>query len=109
MGADKSQDRMAALPQADLAEFCRRWGIEHMAVFGSFLRPDFRPDSDLDFLVTFRPNVPVTLFGLAQAEDELSAIVGRRAELVLRRGIERSANRYRREAILSSAVTIYGQ
>ena len=91
-----------------IREFCERWKITEFALFGSVLRDDFRPDSDVDVLVTFAPDSKVSLFELGDIEDELSEILGRKADLTMKRGIERSHNHIRRRAILSSAEVIYG-
>jgi len=88
-------------------EFCRRWKIRELAVFGSFLRDDFRPGSDLDFLYTFAADVHWTLFDLVMVDQELSAIVGREVVLVSRSAVERSQNYIRRRHILSTAEPIY--
>jgi predicted nucleotidyltransferase len=90
-----------------IAEFCRRWKIRELAVFGSFLRDDFQPDSDLDFLYTFAADAPWTLFDLVAMDRELAAIVGRDVDLVDRTCIEKSENWLRRRAILGTAETIY--
>lgn len=90
-----------------IREFCRRWNITEFALFGSVLREDFRPESDIDVLVTFAPDSTITLFDLSDVEDELSDILGHKVDLVMKRGIERSANYIRRKAILSSAEVIY--
>lgn len=90
-----------------LAEFCRRWQVSELALFGSVLRPDYRSDSDVDVLVTFAPEARRTLFDLVEMSDELGRIFGRRVDLVSRRGIERSLNARRRRAILDSAQTVY--
>jgi predicted nucleotidyltransferase len=95
------------LPMDALAEFCRRWKIRELAVFGSYVRDDFRPDSDLDFLYTFAADVPWTLFDLVTMDQELAAIVGRPVDLVDRTSIESSENWIRRRAILGTAETIY--
>jgi predicted nucleotidyltransferase len=95
------------LPMDQIADFCRRWKIRELAVFGSFLRDDFRPDSDLDFLYTFAADVPWTLFDLVTIEQELATIVGRDVDFVDRTSIERSENGIRRRAILGTAETIY--
>ena len=95
------------LPYDALAEFCRRWKITKMEVFGSILRDDFGSESDVDFLVTFDPEMKLTLLNLVQAEDELSRVMGRRVDLVDRLGIEQSENWIRRKTILGSAKTIY--
>ncbi len=90
-----------------LTEFCRRWEITKLEVFGSVLRDDFGPDSDVDFLVTFDPEARWTLFDLVHAETELSSLVGRPVDLVERGPIEESENWLRRRAILDNAETLY--
>ena len=95
------------LPEKKLADFCRKWRIKELALFGSALGGDFRPDSDVDVLVAFKPDVRWTLFDHVVMQDELRAIFGRDVDLVSRRGIERSSNYIRRQAILDSARVIY--
>jgi len=95
------------LPMDEIAEFCRRWKIRELAVFGSYVRDDFRPESDLDFLYTFADDVPWTLFDLVTMDQELAAIVGRPVDLVDRTSIESSENWIRRRSILGTAETIY--
>lgn len=90
-----------------LAAFCQRWQIVEMALFGSVLRDDFRPDSDVDVLVTFAPEYRRTLDDVMAMQDEIEAIFGRKVDLINRRTIERSRNYIRRKAILSSARAIY--
>jgi predicted nucleotidyltransferase len=92
-----------AVDEGRLATFCRRWKIAELAVFGSALRSDFRPDSDVDLLVTFSPEADWSVLDHVTMETELSEIVGRRIDLVNRRAVERSGNWIRREAILGSA------
>ena len=95
--------------EGELTDFCRRWAVRELSLFGSALRRDFRPESDVDVLVTFEPGARRTLLDMARMQDELSGLFGRSVDLVSRRGIERSRNRRRREGILSSAETIYAQ
>ena len=90
-----------------LEAYCRRWQIIELALFGSVLRDDFRPDSDVDVLVTFGPDARWTLFDLLHAEEELSALVGRPVDLVERKAVEGSENYIRRRHILDSAQSIY--
>jgi predicted nucleotidyltransferase len=97
------------LPALELTAFCRKWRIREMALFGSALRDDFRPDSDIDFLVSFEKGVNHSLGDLVKAEDELSRIIGRKADLVERPGIEHSHNALRRDAILNTAQIIYAE
>lgn len=96
-----------SLPQEQLIEFCQRWHIHELALFGSVLRDDFRSDSDIDILITFAPEAKRGAFALAQMQEELETIFGRSVDLVSKRAIERSQNRIRRQNILESAQTIY--
>ncbi len=95
------------IPAKRLAEFCGRWKISELALFGSVLRPDFRPDSDVDFLVTFADDAQWSLLDHVRMQDELSRLLDRPVDLISRKGIERSRNYIRREAILGTAEVIY--
>jgi predicted nucleotidyltransferase len=95
------------LPMDQVAEFCRRWRIQELWLFGSYLRDDFRPESDLDFLYTFADGVGWTLFDLVTMDQDLEAIVGRPVDLVDRETIDRSENWIRRPQILDTAEVIY--
>src|SRR5215475_11031671 len=90
-----------------IADFCQRWKITEFALFGSVLRDDFRPESDVDVLVTFAPEADWSLFDHIDMEEELSGLIGRKVDLVSRRAIERSDNWIRRKAILNAAEPIY--
>lgn len=94
------------IPKAKLAEFCRHWNISEIALFGSVLRADFRPDSDVDVLVSFHPLARPTLFDMVHMQDELREIFGREVDLVSRRGVETSRNYLRRRRILETAEVI---
>jgi len=80
------------LPMDEVAELCRRWKVRELAVFGSFLRDDFRPDSDLDLLYTFDDDVAWTLFDLVTMDRDFAVVVGRPVDLVDRKSIEKSEN-----------------
>lgn len=95
------------LPEAEIERFCQRWKISELALFGSVLREDFRPDSDIDVLVTFDPGARWSLFDMARMERDLEAILGRRVDLVERKAVESSENYIRRKHILSSLVPVY--
>ena len=95
------------IPTEKIADFCQRWKIIEFAFFGSVLRDDFRPDSDVDILVTFDPDAHRTLFDMVDMQDELEAMFGRKVDLVSKRGIEHSRNYLRRKTILNSAQIIY--
>jgi uncharacterized protein len=92
---------------ARIQGFCSRWKVTELAMFGSVLRDDFRPDSDVDVLVTFAEDARWTLFDLAAMQEELERIFGREVDLVTRRGLEASENYLRRKHILASAQVIY--
>ena len=95
------------LDREKIAEFCRRWKITELALFGSVLREDFRSDSDVDMLATFAVDAQWSLFDHVDMEEELSVLVGRKVDLVSRRAVERSANWIRRKAILENAEPYY--
>jgi predicted nucleotidyltransferase len=91
-----------------IVEFCQRWKITEFALFGSVLREDFRPESsDIDILVSFAQDAHWTLFDWVDMEEDIRNIFERNVDLVSRRGIERSRNYLRRQAILNSAKVIY--
>lgn len=95
------------IPENQLAEFCQRWKVTEFAFFGSVLRNDFRPDSDVDVLVTFSPDAGWGLFDHVKMQDELSLIFGRTVDLVSKRAIEKSHNWIRKQSILESAEVYY--
>jgi uncharacterized protein len=95
------------LPDEAIAAFCRRWRITELALFGSVLRDDFGPDSDIDVLVTFDPEARWSLFDWVDMNDELEALLGREVDLVGKRSVERSENWIRRREILGTARPYY--
>lgn len=95
------------IDRARIADLCRRWNVVELALFGSVLRDDFRPDSDIDMLVAFTPGTRHTLFELARMEEELTALFGRRVDLVERTAVEKSDNYIRRKHILDSLQPIH--
>ena len=95
------------IPRDEITAFCKRWQVTELALFGSVLRDDFGPDSDVDVLVRFDPEARCTLFDMSRMQDELSRMLGRHVDLIERAGVEQSRNYIRRKAILQSAETIY--
>jgi predicted nucleotidyltransferase len=95
------------LPLEKIAEFCDRWQVIEFALFGSVLRDDFHPNSDIDVMVQFHPDTQPTFSTLDQMEAELKTIFHRDIDLITRQGIEASRNYLRRQAILSSAQVVY--
>jgi uncharacterized protein len=95
------------VPDATMEAFCRKWKITQLEVFGSALREDFRPDSDVDLLVTFAPDDGWDLFDFVEMQDEMAAILGRPVDLIERAAIEQSRNPFRRRSILTTAQVVY--
>jgi predicted nucleotidyltransferase len=98
-----------ALPHHEIAAFCDRWQIAELSLFGSALRDDFRPDSDIDLLVTFAPEADWSLLDHVQMQQELESLLERDVDLVSKRAIEQSSNWIRRQEILTTAQPIYAQ
>ena len=90
-----------------IAEFSRKWKITEFALFGSVLREDFRPDSDVDVLVTFSPDSDWGVEHLLDMKEELEALFGRAVDLVEKRLVEESRNYIRRKHILSHMEAVY--
>jgi len=95
------------VPEQQLIEFCHRWKVIEFALFGSVLREDFQPESDIDVLVTFTPETHWSLFDLVTMENELAKLLGNKVDLVERPALERSANYIRRKSILDTMEIIY--
>lgn len=92
------------VPVTRIADFCRRWKIAELSLFGSVLRADFRPESDVDVLVTFHEGAGWSYFDLFDMEDELAELLGRRVDLVPRGGLK---NPFRRAEILRNSQVVY--
>jgi len=84
--------------------FCKKWRIDEFAFFGSVLRDDFGPNSDIDVLVTLAPNAEWDLFDWIAMRDELEAMLGRKVDLVEKTCLR---NPYRRKEILARSQIIY--
>ncbi|MGK7901933.1 MAG: nucleotidyltransferase family protein [Hormoscilla sp.] len=87
-----------------IADFCGKWKITEFALFGSILRDDFRPDSDVDVLVSFSQDAKWSLFDIVRMQRELKTLFGREVDLVQKSGL---SNPFRRYEILSTKKTIY--
>src|SRR6266498_220250 len=98
------QKKKFRLPRKKITEFCKRWGITEFSVFGSVLRDDFRPDSDIDVMVTIDPKAHIGLFELIDMKLELEKMFKRPVDLVEKEGLR---NPYRRREILRTAQVIY--
>jgi hypothetical protein len=95
------------IPQDRLEAFCRAHRIRRLSLFGSALRDDFRPDSDVDVLVSFETGARHSLFDLVTMQDELQVILGREVDLVEREAVEQSENYIRRRHILQNEEPVY--
>lgn len=87
------------IPAEALRQFCRKWRIVEFALFGSVLRDDFGPESDVDVLVSFAPEAPWSLWDLIAMRDELEELFGRKVDLLERQSL---VNPFRRHAILTT-------
>ena len=93
------------LPVDEITAFCRRWGVQELSLFGSVLRDDFGPDSDVDVLVALAPGAPMTFESFLAMREELSALFGgREVDLVERRLV---TNPFRRHEILTTRRVVY--
>ena len=90
-----------------VVDFCQRWQIVELAVFGSVLREDFSDHSDVDLLLTFAESSQGTLYDYVLMKDEMETILGREVDLINRRALQHSKNRVRREEIEQMARTIF--
>jgi predicted nucleotidyltransferase len=91
------------LPLAQIGELCRRYRVQELALFGSVLRADFRPDSDVDVLVEFEPDASIGLLGYCALQNRLAELLHRRVDLVAKDGLKLPI----RDSVLASARVIY--
>jgi predicted nucleotidyltransferase len=90
-----------------IAAFCKRWKVVEFALFGSAVRGDFSPESDIDALVSFAPHSQWGLFDHIQMKQELKELFGREVDLVTRRALEQSRNALLRSEILGTLKQLY--
>ena len=95
------------LSQERTAEFCRRWKISRLAVFGSAAQGKVRPNSDIDLLVTFASDANWSMFDHYRMEGELVELLGREVDLVSEAAVQENPNPIVRRQILTSAREIY--
>jgi uncharacterized protein len=91
-------------PDRRLADFCQKWRVRELSLFGSVLRDDFRSDSDVDVLVSFESRADWSLLDLVVMKEELSTLLGREVDLIEQEALR---NPYRRAAILNSKRVLY--
>ncbi|MEW5803677.1 MAG: nucleotidyltransferase family protein [bacterium] len=92
-----------SIPKGKIADFCQRNHIRKLSLFGSVLREDFKPDSDVDILVEFEPGHVPSFFRLFDMEEELSSLLGRKADLRTAEDL----SRYFRDEVLANAQVQY--
>lgn len=90
--------------QDALERFCQKWRVRELALFGSVLREDFSPESDVDVLVSFEPEAPWSLWDLVDMQAELESLFGRPVDLVEKEGLR---NPWRRQEILRTREVVY--
>jgi len=98
--------RLGLSPE-QIRAFCQRWHVAEVSVFGSVLRHDFRPDSDIDLLISYVPGESQGLLARVRMKAELEGICGREVDLMTKQSIEQSQNEMRRREILNSVRVIY--
>lgn len=108
------RDPFEMIPAFDISaqrlnEFCRKWQITDLWLFGSVLRNDFGPASDVDVLVSFAPDAPWSAWDLMRTRHELAELIGRDVDLLTRSSVERHHNPYLKEDILRDARRIYAE
>ena len=100
-------NKRLTIPEEALADFCRRWRITELAIFGSVLTDQFNEGSDVDVLVTFAPDAQYSFKHLVMMQGELETLFQRPVDLLTKRAVEDNPNPIRRKAILESAQVIY--
>jgi len=95
------------IPESQILDFCKRWNVTELALFGSVLRGEMKAGSDIDMLITFAPDAQWGLFDHLRMEQELSESLGRKVDLLTKRSVEQSSNWPLREEILCTAEVIY--
>jgi predicted nucleotidyltransferase len=93
-----------AIPVDRVEAFCHKWKIREFSLFGSVLREDFSPESDVDVLVEFEPDHPWSLYDVVDMREELATIFGRKIDLVMKGGLR---NPIRRREILRTRQVVY--
>ena len=96
-------------PENEIVEFCRRWKIRELSLFGSIVRNDFGPESDIDILVDFDDDARWSLFDHIQMQRELAELLGRKVDLISKRAVMESGNRLIRQEIQQTAQVIFSR
>ena len=102
-------NQIIAMSLDELTRFCRRWKIRELALFGSALRDEFGPDSDVDILVDFDEDADWSLLNHIQMQQELQTLLGREVDLISKRALERSRNWLFRREVLNTAKVFFSK
>ena len=97
-------DAQIPIPYERIESFCRKWRVTEFALFGSVLTPEFRPDSDVDVLVTFEDGAPWSLWDFGDMREELVEFFGRQVDLVEKKALR---NPFRKQSILTTRQVVY--
>jgi predicted nucleotidyltransferase len=95
------------IPEDQLRHFCQLWKVSELAIFGSALHENYPKDSDVDLLISFKPDIQWGLFDLVTMENELKIIFGKEIDLVEKNAVNNSQNYIRRKGILDGAQIIF--
>ena len=102
-------NRHIAIPEETIRTFCKKWKIQSFSFYGSIMRDDFRPDSDIDVMIEFSPGDRTSVLDMGAMQEELEALFSRNVDLVERKLIEQSENYIRRKGILSGKPPVLRQ
>lgn len=92
-----------SISQQAIERLCQQYGVQHLSLFGSMLWSDFRPDSGIDILVTFKPEIALGFMTLSRLQQDLTMLLGRSVDLVSQNGLKPVI----RDEVLDQAQTIY--
>ncbi len=95
------------IPKERIADFCHRWKVAELSLFGSVLRDDFSPASDVDVLVQFIPGSTVTIGTMVTMKEELESLFRRKVDILTKKAVQASKNPLRKKAILGGAQIVY--
>lgn len=106
---DEAENHEPRIPvdRAQITAYCKKWKITEFAFFGSVLTDEFRPDSDVDVMVTFADDAKWGLWDIGHMEDELKEMFGRRVDLITRKSVTQSENYLMRRSILAGTSVYY--
>ncbi|MFA6363119.1 nucleotidyltransferase domain-containing protein [Methanoregula sp.] len=102
-------NRHMAIPEETIRAFCKKWNIRSFCFYGSIMRDDFRPDSDIDVMIEFFPDDKTSLPDMSAMQEELEALFSRKIDLADRKSVEQSENYIRRKGMLSGKPPVLRQ